>query len=260
MTSPPPTPDPPEIADIDTSSDDYATRFAGPVGAWMLKVQETITLDLLKPTGTRTVLEVGGGHGQLAGPLVAAGYNLTVLGSDHSCRKRIAELVDKGACRFVTGNVVALPFEAGSFDAVLAFRLLTHCRRWPVLVRELCRVARHTVIVDYPTSQSLNVIAPKLFGLKKRLEVNTRHWSLFRHREVLDAFAENGYQLHSRRAEFALPMVLHRMLKCRPLSAALEAVCRACGLTRLAGSPVIVRMGRTGARAALAGLDTRSTS
>lgn len=234
----------PENADIETSSDDYATRFAGPTGAWMLKIQERITLDLLRPTNARCVLEVGGGHGQLAGPLVASGYELTVLGSHESCRKRIADLTDKRACGFVVGNVINLPFEDRSFDAVLAFRLLTHCRRRQQLVRELCRVARKTVIVDYPTSQSINVIAPALFDLKKKMEKNTRHWALFKHREVLDEFAENGYQLEKRKAEFALPMALHRMLKCRPLSAALETACRVCGLTRLAGSPVIVKMTR----------------
>jgi len=36
--------------------------------------------------------------------------------------------------------------------------------------------------------------------------------------------------------------VLHRMLKCRGLSAFLEGACRALGLTRLWGSPVIIEM------------------
>ena len=241
----------PETADIDTSSDDYATRFAGAVGEWMLEVQESITLQLLRTSGARTVLEVGGGHGQLAQPLITAGYALTVLGSDESCKRRISSLTDSGTCRFVTGNVIDLPFQDKSFDAVLAFRLLTHCRQWPILIKELCRVARHTVIIDYPTSQSLNVIAPALFAWKKKIEVNTRHWSLFRHREILDEFKKNSYQLSSRRAEFALPMVLHRMLKCRFLSTAMEASYRVCGLTRLLGSPVIIRMTRIGAHAAM---------
>ncbi len=229
----------PEVADIETASDDYATRFAGAVGAWMLEVQERITLALLKPTGARTVLEVGGGHGQLAAPLVAAGYELTVHGSDESCKKRIAALTGSGSCSFVTGDVLNLPFNDRSFDAVLAFRLLTHCRRWPNLVQELCRVARHTVVVDYPTSQSINFIAPALFDWKKKVETNTRHWALFRHVEVLDEFRKHTYHLVTKRAEFALPMVLHRMMKSRKISSALETICRFTGLTRLAGSPVI---------------------
>jgi hypothetical protein len=39
-------------------------------------------------------------------------------------------------------------------------------------------------------------------------------------------------------------MALHRALKCRPLSAGLEAAARVAGLTRLFGSPVIASMAR----------------
>ena len=231
----------PETADIHTSSDEYATRFAGPAGEWMLAVQERITLRLLRGREGGRALDVGGGHGQLALPLVRDGWNITVLGSDESCRHRIQAAVESGACQFLTGNVIALPFPDRAFDVVLCFRLLTHCERWPELVRELCRVARQAVIVDYPTSQSLNAVAPALFGAKKKFEKNTRTWALFRHRQVLDEFARNGFVPAAVRKQFFAPMVLHRMLKCRPLSAALEAVCRALGLTRLWGSPVIAR-------------------
>ena len=238
----------PETADIHTSADEYAARFAGPAGAWMLAVQERITLRLLRGLEGGRVLDVGGGHGQLALPLVRDGWNVTVLGSDDSCRHRIRAAVESGACRFLTGNVIALPFPDQAFDVVLCFRLLTHCERWPELVRELCRVARQAVIVDYPTSQSLNAVAPALFGAKKKFEKNTRTWALFRHRQVLAEFARNGFAPAAVRKQFFVPMVLHRMLKCRPLSAVLEAVCRALGLTRLWGSPVIARFGPAAAR------------
>ena len=232
----------PETADIETSTDAYAGRFAGSHGQWMLDVQERLTLDLL-PTrpGVATVLDVGGGHGQLAHPLAREGYEVTVVGSDPSCAHRIQSLIDDGRCRFVVGNVIDLPFADRSFDAVICFRLLTHCERWPTLVAELCRVARHAVIVDYPTSQSLNAIAPLFFGAKKKFETNTRTWTLFRHRQVRDAFADHGWELTGRRGQFFLPMVVHRMLKSRPLSAGMEGITRALGLNRLGGTPVIAR-------------------
>ncbi len=231
----------PETADIHTSSDEYATRFSGPAGEWMLAVQETITRRLMRGFEGSAVLDVGGGHGQLAVPLCRDGWAVTVLGSDESCRHRIRAVVETGACRFVVGDVIRLPFPDRSFDLVLCFRLLTHCERWPELVRELCRVARKAVIVDYPTGQSLNAIAPALFGAKKKFEKNTRTWALFRHRQVIDEFAKNGFGPAATGKQFFLPMVLHRMLKSRALSALAEAVCRALGLTRLWGSPVIVR-------------------
>ncbi len=234
----------PETADIETSSNDYASRFAGATGTWMLGVQEKIALEKLKSGGVSTILDVGGGHGQLAAPLCRAGFDVTVLGSDESCRARIDELVGSGRCPFVVGNVIELPFDDRGFDAAISFRLLTHCSRWPELVKELCRVARKSVVVDYPTSESLNVIAPALFGAKKRLEGNTRTWRLFRHAEVIEEFARHGFEARSRTGQFFLPMVLHRALKSAPLSAGLEGMCRALGLSRLWGSPVIIEMAR----------------
>ncbi len=236
----------PETADIHTSSDEYATRFSGAAGGWMLEVQEKITRRMMRGFEGAGVLDVGGGHGQLALPLCRDGWRVTVIGSDESCRHRIQSAVDSGACAFVTGNVIELPFPDKSFDLVLCFRLLTHCERWPELVRELCRVARRGVIVDYPTGQSLNAIAPALFGAKKKFEKNTRTWALFRHRQVIGEFAKNGFVPAAVQKQFFLPMVLHRMLKSRALSAALESACRALGLTRLWGSPVIVRMSPKG--------------
>jgi ubiquinone/menaquinone biosynthesis C-methylase UbiE len=232
----------PETADIHTSSEAYAGRFAGAAGAWMLDVQERLTRAMLEDYPGVEILDVGGGHGQLAVPLARAGHPVTVLGSDDSCRRRIQSELDAGRCRFLVGNVVELPFEDNSFDTVLCFRLVTHCAQWPRLIRELCRVARRAVIVDYPTSQSVNVIAPALFGAKKKVEKNTRTWTLFRHRQIHQAFAEGGFVLHRADKQFFLPMALHRILKSRALSAGLEGVCRALGLTALWGSPVIVEM------------------
>jgi ubiquinone/menaquinone biosynthesis C-methylase UbiE len=234
----------PETADIETSTDRYATRFAGATGEWMLAVQERITLGFLRDTGARSVLDVGGGHGQLALPIVREGYEPTVLGSAPECVRRIADAVAAGRCRFVVGNVLALPFPDRAFDCAISFRLLTHCSDWPALIAELCRVSRHTVIVDYPTSTSLNVIAPMLFETKQRIESNVRHWTLFRHAQVTDAFARNGFRRDRKTNQFFLPMVLHRAMKRRAASVALEAACRATGLTALAGSPTIVRMRR----------------
>jgi 2-polyprenyl-3-methyl-5-hydroxy-6-metoxy-1,4-benzoquinol methylase len=235
---------PSETADIETSSDGYAARFAGPAGEWMLEVQEAVTVSLLPAPGGVTILDVGGGHGQLARPLCRNGYGVTVLGSDPACCHRIADLAEKGSCRFVTGNLVELPFPDRSFEVALSFRLLPHCTAWPQLIRELCRVARRSVVVDYPTSEGLNKIAPALFGAKKKLEGNTRSWRMFRHAEIEAEFAKYGFVTGRRVPQFFLPMVLHRMLKCRRLSAGLEALCRGLGLTRRWGSPVIVRMDR----------------
>lgn len=241
----------PETADIETSTDGYASRFSGVAGKWFLQVQERIVLSMLSdrpngwaPTDGRSVLDVGGGHGQLAAPLCREGYRVTVVGSDGTCRKQIAGLVDSGFCAFRVANLIALPFENRSFDDVVCFRFLPHCTQWRKLIGELCRVAKTSVVVDYPAVWSCNAIEPLLFGAKKKIEKNTREWTAFRHAEVRNEFARHGFTLKRRRAQFFLPMVLHRMMKSRAPSAGLEAVFRAIGLTALLGSPVIVDMRR----------------
>ncbi len=230
----------PETADIETSTDEYAGRFAGTCGEWMLSVQEKITLEQLsRQRGLKSVLDVGGGHGQLAHPLVRDGFDVTVLGSHPSCAHRIQSLIDAGRCRFDVGNVIKLPYPDQSFDAVISFRLVTHCERWPELLAELCRVARHTVTIDYPTSASLNAIAPLFFKAKKNFEKNTRTWTLFKHAQLTGAFGEHGFHQVSRTGQFFFPMVVHRMLKSRGLSAMMEGITRSIGLNYLLGSPVI---------------------
>lgn len=228
-----------EHADIETSSEGYAARFSGAAGAWMLSVQERIVLAWMKRWPGASVLDVGGGHGQLAVPLARAGCAVTVLGSDPVCVKRIINEVAAKHIRFEVGDLIALPFPDRAFDVVVSIRLLPHCEQWPKLIDELCRVARRAVIVDYPTTQSVNCFSTALFGAKKKIEKNTRPFTLFRHAEVTAEFAKHGFVATERKGEFFLPMVLHRMLKCPALSAALEGACGVLGLKRFFGSPVL---------------------
>lgn len=230
-----------EPADIETASDGYARRFSGETGEWMLSVQERITLAFLRETGVSTVLDVGGGHGQLAIPMCREGYAVTVVGSADACGRRLAGIIGAGVCRFEVADLLRLPYPAKTFDAVVCFRLATHCPRWQTLVAELCRVARHAVIMDYPTSESVNFAAPRLFGVKKKIEGNTRTFKLFRHADIDREFAANGFAIAAREKQFFLPMALHRAIKSRAISSRLENICRRRNLTGRWGSPVIAK-------------------
>jgi ubiquinone/menaquinone biosynthesis C-methylase UbiE len=239
-----------EPSDIETASDEYAGRFSGAVGEYFLDRQNGIILGLMRPWPAATVLDVGGGHAQTALPLHAAGFDVTVTGSSAACRRRLERLLESGAYRFCECPLLPLPFTDRSFDAVIAIRLMAHAPQWRRQVAELCRVARRTVIVDYPDLRSVNYLAERFFGMKKRIEKNTRPFQCFRRGDVLREFRANGFIAPTLRPEFFIPMAIHRALGRARLSRALEAVCRGLGLTRLFGSPVILRL------EAAAGADT----
>lgn len=232
----------PETADVETSSDDYARRFSGEIGSWFLKVQEDATLKMISSWPGATILDVGGGHGQLTGSLIHNGYDVSVLGSADVCKKRIKGFIDKGLCKFTTGNIIDLPYTEGAFDVVISFRLLAHVTKWKQLIRELTRVARRAVIVDYPSKRSINCISTLFFGLKKGIEGNTRHFTLFSESELLDVFKLYNFSYVEQYAEFFLPMVLHRVLKSPSFSSFTEKVFRNFGLTRIFGSPVVLKL------------------
>lgn len=234
-----------ETADIETASADYASRFSGPVGEWFLELQARIVLDLLSHLpANASVIDLGGGHAQVAPTLVQAGYRVVVLGSDPSCAHRLTPWLDGNRCRFEVADLQALEYPAESFDAAVCFRLLPHSVNWSGLVRELCRVSRHSVVVDYPSVRSINVFSKRLFGLKKRIERNTRPFMLFQPREVRRAFQKNGYMVAAERPQFLFPMVLHRWLNSTAVGQLIELPARHLGVTRWLGSPIIVRADR----------------
>jgi len=233
-----------EDADRETSSEEYARRFAGPLGAFFLEVQARTTLDLLRPWPGASVLDVGGGHAQLAGPLALAGHAVTVYGSDPGCAARLRPWMDEGRVAFRSGDLLHAPWPDRSFDVVLAFRLLPHVARWQALIAELARLARRAVVVDYPTRRSVNLASGALFGLKRGVEGNTRPFTVFRDAEVAAAFTVAGFHATARRPQFLLPMALYRALGSAALARTWEGGARALGLTAVLGSPVISRQER----------------
>ncbi len=230
-----------ETADIETSSEDYARRFTGHVGAWLLSVQSNIVLKILASLGSsQSVLDVGGGHGQLAATFIKAGCNVTVIGSSSECETKIKPLVESGQCSFIEGDLISLPFPDKSFDVVTCFRFLSHCTRWEKCIGELCRVSKTMVIADFPSSRSLNILTPWLFKAKRKIEGNTRTYTLFSPSQIEASFLNNDFKIESSHKQFFFPMVFHRSFKNVVFSRILENLSSCFGLTYLFGSPVII--------------------
>jgi hypothetical protein len=237
---------PREDADVETSSDAYARRFEGALGDFFLEVQATATLALLAPFPGARVVEVGGGHGQLTGPLLAAGHAVTVVGSTAACAHRVRGHLEAGRAGFAVGDLLRLPLGDRGVEVALAFRLLPHVRALSTLVGELCRVSARAVIVDYPTRRSVNAVQGAFFALKKGIEKDTRPFRVFRDAEVADAFRAAGFEIAERRSQFVAPMALHRAHGSARLARGLETGARVLGLRALLGSPVVVRAERRG--------------
>jgi hypothetical protein len=237
-----------EDADVGTSSEDYARRFTGAVGQWFVESQTQTTLALLStlPIGS-AILDVGGGHAQITPPLLEAGYDVTVAGSDPSCGNRLQPWLAAGRCKFQVVDLRSLPNEDRSFDAVVCLRLLPHSVDWSRLIGELCRVASRSVIVDYPSTRSVNIVAERFFKVKKGIELNTRPFMTFSPEQIRQAFANHGFVVRAEQPQFLWPMVLHRWANQSLLSKAAEVPGRWLGLTRRFGSPVILRADRRAA-------------
>jgi SAM-dependent methyltransferase len=230
----------PAPPDVETASEAYARRFAGPVGEWLLAVQTAALRELLAPFPAAAVLDVGGGHAQVAVPLVADGHRVTVTGSDGTCRDRLDRLLPAGGFSFARSALHPLPFPDRGFDVVIALRLLTHVAPWEALLTELCRVSRAAVIVDYPPRGGLHRLAGPLFAWKRAVERDTRPYRRFAGDEIRAALRRAGWEQADERRELLLPLAFHRLLRRASLSRVLEAAGRRLGLTRRWGAPVLL--------------------
>jgi SAM-dependent methyltransferase len=237
---------PPRYADIETASEDYATRFSGAVGRWLLSVQEDAVRQALEgvPAGAR-ILDVGGGHAQLVPLYLQMGLETVVAGSGGSPGRFLEPFVANGQVSWKRADLLALPFADRSFDVVVSVRLLSHVERWEHLLGELCRVSARLVVVDYPSRGSVNVLAGSTFEWKKRIERNTRPFALFGSEEIAGTLSMAGFEVESEWRQFLFPMALHRLLKNPRLSRGLEVTVRRAGLTGRLGSPVVVRADRS---------------
>lgn len=224
--------------DIETASAEYAARFAGTAGSYLLDVQDRTIREALRGDFGCGVLDVGGGHGQLRELYRRAGVPFVLQGSHEDCFARLdAPSSDE---RRVVSDLRSLPFDDAEVDTVVCVRLLCHLDDWQVVLKEMCRVSARRVVFDFPTSQSVNGLTPLLFGFKKRVEKNTRTYTNFSMTAFDNVLRESGFRTSSIVKQFAFPMVVHRMLRGSVVSRFIERVPKSVGLTKLFGSPVVL--------------------
>jgi hypothetical protein len=228
--------------DVETSSDAYAGRFGGATGAYLLDVQRRGVASLLPKAPIGTILDMGGGHCQLVEQLVATGADVTIFGSDQRCAERLTRDPHAKAVSFASGDLLATPHADASVDLVTSIRLLAHMDYWHVLIAELCRLARHSVIIDYPSLAGLNGLTALAWPIKRAIEGDTRTYRSFRPGQIAGCFARHGFRPAGEYRQFTIPMGMHRLLGA-PV-ARIEERLRATGITAWAGNPVLARFDR----------------
>ncbi|WP_171060853.1 class I SAM-dependent methyltransferase [Poseidonocella sp. HB161398] len=221
----------------------YARRFSGKTGTWFLDRQAGILRDLLAPWPGASVLDIGGGHGQVVSALAGTGHHVTVASSLAREQTMLAGPSGPEGVSFVQCDLREPPFPDGSFDVVVAIRMMAHVEDWPGFLASMARMARKAVIIDFAEARSGNALADRLYKVKAAVETETRPFATQRRGEI-EAVLE-GLGLSAPRAfgQYVFPMALHRTLKAPGLSRGMERAADFAGLRRF-GSPVLLRMER----------------
>jgi SAM-dependent methyltransferase len=151
-----------------------------------------VVLEALAEVAPRRVLEVGPGKGELA-ERIAADLGAEVVGVDQS--ERMVELTGGRGVEAIVGDVQALPFEDGSFDAAVAAWMLYHVPDVDRAVAELSRVLRPGGRLVAVTNSAWNLAelwslvgeTPKrgyVFGRENGEEVLRRSFSRVERRDI----------------------------------------------------------------------------
>jgi len=146
--------------------------------------------------------------------------------------------------RTVVCNLRELPFDDSSIDVVVAIRLITHLEDWQTVIPEMCRVAKKAVVIDFPTTGSLNGLSPLFFDLKKVIERDTRTYRSFSPTDFRELFERCGFKIDLVQKQFFIPMVVHRIVHGHKIAQATERIMRTLGITGLFGSPAVLRATR----------------
>jgi SAM-dependent methyltransferase len=232
-----------DTPDVHTSSEGYRRRFEGG-GRLALLRQADAVARLLRATGGTPlrVLDVGGGHAQLTELLERAGHQVVVQGSTDQCFRWIAPLAEAHPDRVApcVSRLTALPFADGSFDLVCGIRLMAHVTAWRALLAEMTRVSRRFLLVDFPLHGGVQRFSGLFFGLKQKVETNTRPFFLYRRSDVVAHLSALGVRTVESVGQIVLPLALHRALGAPRASFLVEHALGQLGVGARVGSPVLL--------------------
>ena len=230
--------------DLHSSTEEYAARFSGATGDWLIDAQTRALLSLVAPRNPDSIVDIGGGHSQCLVPLIQHGFKPHLYASSSEALGVSSSLVSSNRVAALFGSLETLAISDQQYQSVISFRILSHMQDWRKFIAELCRISAQDVTIDYATYKSFNLLAGALFHLKKLIEGNTRHFLTFWDSELDAEFAKHGFKRAGDVRLLFWPLGLHRALKNVKLSSRLELFADLAYLRNALGSPVVARFER----------------
>jgi ubiquinone/menaquinone biosynthesis C-methylase UbiE len=218
-------------------------RFGGPIGELLAESQAAVLRDFAGGRlDGRTAIDVGTGTARAALLLAEAGADVTALdASSEMLRVARARAASRGAAiRFEVGDAHHLGHANRSFDIAVSLRVLMHTPNWTQCIAELCRVARHRVIVDFPSLGSVAALQAAARRIATVSGMRVEAYRVFTEAQVRRELERHGFHVARTHRQFVLPIALHTRLGSRRLTERVEGGLAAIGLLALAGSPVTV--------------------
>ncbi len=218
-----------------------ARRFGGPIGDLVAAGQADVLASMLGPVQGRRIIDVGTGTGRGAFLLAAAGAEVTGIDASAQmldiAKQRAAET--HAPVTFEIGDAHEIGFPDRSFEIATSLRVLMHTPLWKQCIGELCRVASHAVVIDYPSAASTAVVQSIARKLLHPFGLSSEPYRVFFDGQIRRVFEAHGFRITSIHRQFILPIALHKAVGSRRFTETSERWLASLGLLRF-GSPVTV--------------------
>ena len=229
-------------ADPGTAASFDNRRFSGPIGALLLEEQARVLDAFLGDIAGLAVLDVGTGTGRAALALARRGASVTGVDASSEMLKIARARAKEEGLRITFGHADAhaLGCSDRSFEVAVCLRVLMHAPDWKCCLAELCRVARHRIVFDYPAMVSVAALQAAGRHLAHSAGRRVEAYRVLSARSVARELERHGFRIANVHRQFVLPIALHKMIGSPSVTRRVEGALAQIGLLRLAGSPVTV--------------------
>jgi len=217
-------------------------RYGGPFGQYLENLEVETFLSMIDPESER-ILDLGAGTGKLSIPLILKSKE--VLSVDSSANMlRVAGLKSHKLnieIKAIISDAHYLSFKDRTFDCVVSSRLLMHLIDWERGIKEICRVSKKELVIDFPSNLSFASLDILFKRIKRFFLPETQVYNKYSIGDVTKEIKKNGFQVVQTRKEFFIPFTLHRLFNHPKISNKIERIFRKFYITELFGNPVTIK-------------------